>query len=90
MTQPALRPFVQQRWACHQCGYFESWTAKPLKIVTCVQCKQPAESMGGENCSGVTARDLPFFTKPRGGVKTFEAEYTFSERATSIQRRKRN
>src|ERR1700740_3394024 len=90
MIQPTLTPFIHRRWPCHKCGFFESWTDKPLTFLFCFNCKQRAFQMPNEMCKVMTARTLPFVSKPRGNTKTFEAEYTFSERATAIQRRKRN
>lgn len=91
-NQPALKPFYQTRWSCHRCGFFESWTINPLASCLCpnLKCRQPAYQMPGEACKGMTARLLPFFTRPRGAAKSFEAEYTFSENATRFQRRRRN
>jgi hypothetical protein len=90
MTQEHLNPCFQTRWACHKCGFFESWTSDLVAALICFKCKQPAYQMPNETCKVMTSRALPFYSRPRGNTKTFEAEYTFSERATSIQRRKRN
>jgi ribosomal protein L37E len=89
MTLPSLRPYVQTRWSCAACGFFETWTTTVIHSFRCLKCGHPAYKMPGESCSGFTSRSLPFVNKPRKD-KTLEAEYTFSEKATTIQRRKRN
>lgn len=89
MSQPELRSCTVIRWLCFRCGYFETYTEISVSSMVCLQCGDPAEEQAGESCSGKTSRPLPYSTRPRQ-IKAAEPEYTFSDKATVYQKRRRN
>jgi hypothetical protein len=89
VANETLNSYFLNRWVCETHGYFEVGSATPARAVKCPECDKPAKKRVGENCTGKTVRDLPFVTKPRP-VATADTQFTFSEKATCVQKIRRH